>query len=155
MSDTVTDIRPAASGARARKTQPPSAAGDNVVDLLGQLTSQGAHLAQEQVALMQAEVREAATDIKQAIAAYAGAGVLGLAGLGVTLTGLGWWLGDAIDNIPLGIVIVGIVTLVVAGILYASARSKTAAAHLKPERTIRTVEHTPDIVTSTHTSTRV
>ena len=127
--------------------------GDNVVDLLGKLTSQGAHLAQEQVALMQAEVREGVNDIKQAIGAYAGAAVLGLAGLGVTLTGLGWWLGDGIDNVPLGILIVGVITLVIAAILYSTGKAKTAAAHLKPERTIRTVEDTPDIVTGTHPST--
>ena len=135
------------------RTRSKAGAGDNVVDLLGQLTSQGAHLAQEQVALMQAEVREGVTDIKQAIAAYAGAAVLGLAGLGVTLTGLGWWLGDGIDNVPLGIIIVGVITLIVAAILYSSGKAKTAVTHLKPERTIRTVEDTPEIVTGNHTST--
>jgi hypothetical protein len=148
MNDQVPDKSMVPPGERVR--QP---GGENVVDLLGRLTSQGAHLAQEQVALMQAEVREGVTDIKQAIAAYAGAAVLGLAGLGVTLTGLGWWLGDAIDNVPLGIVIVGIVTLIVAAIFYTSAKGKIAAAHLKPERSIRTVEHTPDIVTGSHNTT--
>ncbi|GGD89785.1 hypothetical protein GCM10011515_06740 [Tsuneonella deserti] len=127
--------------------------GDNVVDLLGQLTSQGAHLAHEQVALMQAEVRQGVSDIKQAVAAYAGAAVLGLAGLGVTLTGLGWWLGDGIDNVPLGIVIVGVVVLIIAAILYSSAKGKVAAAHLKPERTIRTVGDTPDIVSGNESFT--
>ncbi len=156
MTDSVTDIRPADGAARSRKTAAAgssAAASDNVVDLLGKLTSQGAHLAQEQVALMQAEVREAASDIKQAIAAYAGAAVLGLTGLGVTATGLGFWLGDAIDNLPLGIIIVGVITLIVAAVLYSSARAKTAAAHLKPERTIRTAADTPDILTGTHSTT--
>ena len=129
-------------GARVR---PPK--DDNIVDLVGRLTSQGAHLAQEQVALMQAEVREAATDIKQAIGAYAGAAVVGLSGLGVTLMGLGWLLGVAIDSIPFGILIVGIVTLVIAAVLYSAAKSKTKSAHLKPERTIRTLEDTPDAAT--------
>lgn len=137
----------------ARSTSPRAAAssspagGDNIVDLVGKLTRQGAHLAQEQVALMQAEMREAVTEVKTAAAAYAGAAVVGLAGLGVTLMGLGYLLGDAIDNVPLGIVIVGVVSLILAAILYAAARSKTNAAHLKPERTIRTLEDTPDIVT--------
>ena len=150
MNDQTPDrtMTPTRTGAKAA-----AGAGDNVVDLLGQLTSQGAHLAQEQVALMQAEVREGVTDIKQAIGAYAGAAVLGLAGLGVTLTGLGWWLGTAIENVPLGILIVGVVTLIVAAVMYSSGKSKTAAAHLKPTRTIRTVEDTPDILTGTHTST--
>lgn len=126
--------------------------GDNIVDLVGKLTRQGAHLAQEQVALMQAETREAVGDIKTAIAAYAGAAVVGLSGLGVTLMGLGYWLGDALDNIQLGIIIVGLATLALAAILYFTARSKTAAANLKPERTIRTLEDTPAIVTG-HSTT--
>lgn len=121
--------------------------GGNIVDLVGKLTRQGAHLAQEQVALMQAEMREAVTDVKAAVAAYAGAAVVGLAGLGVTLMGLGYLLGDAIDNVPLGILIVGVLSLILAAILYASARSKTKAANLKPERTIRTLEDTPEAVT--------
>lgn len=142
---------------KSPRRAPAKAAGsnENVVDLLGRLTSQGAHLAQEQVALMQAEVREGVGEIKQAIGAYAGAAVLGLAGLGVNLTGLGWWLGESIANIPLGIIIVGAVTLVVAAILFSSAKSKVTAANLKPERTIRTVEDTPEILSGTANSTGV
>ncbi|WP_165961088.1 phage holin family protein [Qipengyuania sediminis] len=126
--------------------------GDNIVDLVSKLTRQGAHLAQEQVALMQAEMREAVTDLKAAAAAYAGAAVIGLSGLGVTLMALGWLLGNAIDNTPLGILIVGLATLALAAILYFTARSKTAAANLKPDRTIRTLEDTPSIVTG-HSTT--
>lgn len=136
-------------GATPQSASPGS---DNIVDLVGKLTRQGAHLAQEQVALMQAETREAVSDIKTAVAAYAGAAVVGLAGLGVTLMGLGYWLGDALDNIQLGIIIVGLATLALAAILYFTARSKTAAANLKPERTIRTLEDTPSIVTG-HSTT--
>lgn len=125
----------------------PGAGGDNLVDLVSKLTRQGAHLAQEQVALMQAEMRESVADVKTAVAEYAGAAVLGLSGLGVTLLGLGYVLGDAIDNLPLGILIVGIATLVLALILYFMAKSKTSATNLKPERSIRTLEDTPAIVT--------
>ncbi|MGX7952997.1 phage holin family protein [Tsuneonella sp. HG249] len=154
MNDSVTEMRPAAPASRPKRATTSAPAGaENVVDLLGQLTSQGAHLAQEQVALMQAEVREAATDIKQAIAAYAGAAVIGLTGLGVTATGLGFWLGDAIDNLPLGLIIVGVALLILAAVLYSSAKAKTASANLKPERSIRTVAHTPDVLTGTHPNT--
>lgn len=124
--------------------------GENVIDLISRLTSQGAHLAQQQVALMQAEIREGASDIGKAMSAYASAAVFGLSGLGVTLLGLGWWLGDFMDNVPLGIVIVGVVTLVIAAILYGSAKSKMKAAHLKPDRSIRTLQDTPEIVTGAH-----
>ena len=41
----------------------------------------------------------------------------------------------------------GVVTLVVAGILYLGARKKLAASNLKPERTLETVERTPDAAT--------
>jgi hypothetical protein len=127
--------------------QPGRPGEENVVDLLSRLTSQGAHLAQEQLSLMQAEVREAANDVKQATGAFAGAAVVGIAGLGVVLMGLGYLLGDAIDNVGLGILIVGVISLIVAAILAAGARKKLAAANLKPTRTIRTVEDTPDAVT--------
>lgn len=129
-----------------------SSGGDNIVDLVSKLTKQGAHLAQQQVALMQAEMREGISDLKTAAAAYAGAAVVGLSGLGVTLLGLGYLLGDAIENLPLGILIVGIVTLILAAILYTTAKGKAAAANLKPDRTIRTLEDTPAIVTG-HTNT--
>jgi F0F1-type ATP synthase assembly protein I len=145
MNDALHDRTMEPPGTRVR--QPKDAKDNNIVDLVGKLTSQGAHLAQEQVALMQAEVREATNDVKQAIAAYAGAALLGLSGLGVTLMGVGWLLGDAIDSIPWGIFIVGVVTLIIAAILYSSANSKAKSAHLKPERTIRTLEDTPDAAT--------
>lgn len=70
----------------------------NAIDLLGRLTRQGAHLAEEQVHLMQAEVSEATNDIKQAVGAMAGAAVVGIAGLGVLLMGFAYLLGDLIES---------------------------------------------------------
>ncbi len=131
-------------GRRVRDAEPHD---DNIVDLLSKLTRQGAHLAEEQVSLMQAEVREAATDIKQATGALAGAAVVGIAGLGVTLMGLAYLVGDWIENLWLGTLIVGVLTLIVATIMYSSAKSKLATTNLKPDRSIRTVEDTPDAVT--------
>ena len=120
---------------------------DSVVDLLRQLTSQGSHLAEQQVALVKAEVREAVDDLKTAIGSMAGAAVIGISGLGVLLMGLGHLLGDAIDNPGLGILIVGIVTLVIAGVMFAGAKKKMSAANLAPDRTRRTLERTPDAAT--------
>lgn len=129
-------------------------ASDNVVDLIGKLTSQSAHLAQQQVALVQAEMREAANDIKQAIASLMMAAVLGISGLGVTLMGIAYIIGDAIDDRDIATLLVGIVTLIIAGILYMGARKKMESSHLKPDRSIETVERTPaaargDLTTST------
>jgi len=111
---------------------------DNIVDLVRQLSSQGSHLAEQQLQLILAEVREATDDLKAAVA--------GIAGLGVVLMGIAYLLGDAIENLGLATLIVGVVTLVVAAILYASARKKMSATHLSPERSRRTLERTPGAV---------
>ncbi|MFO6446318.1 phage holin family protein [Erythrobacter sp. NE805] len=127
----------------------PDGAGEdrNIVDLLGRLTQQGAHLAREQVNLMQAEIRETGNDVKAAVAAMAGAAVVGIAGLGVLLMGIAYLVGDAIDNLALGTIIVGIATLLLAFVLYLGGRKKVDAAHLKPERSIETLSDTPAVAT--------
>jgi hypothetical protein len=132
---------------------PRSAQGqDNIVDLVRQLTSQGSHLAEQQLQLILAEVRETTNDLKVAVAGMLGAAVVGIAGLGVLLMGLAYLLGDAIENLGLATLIVGVVTLIVAAILYAGARKKMNAAHLSPERSRRTLERTPDAVRGDLTS---
>ena len=125
----------------------------NIVDLVGRLTQQGAHLAQQQISLMQAEVREAAQDVKIAVSAMAAAAVFGIAGLGVLLMGVAYFVGDALDNVALGTTLVGAATLVIALVLYAGARKKIDSAHLKPDRSIDTIADTPAAATGDiHTS---
>lgn len=115
----------------------------NIVDLVGRLTQQGAHLAREQVNLMQAEVRDGVHQIKAAVAAMAGAVVFGVAGLGVLLMGIAYWVGAQLGNVALGTIIVGSVTVIIAGILYASGRSAAGNADLSPDRSIDTISDTP------------
>jgi hypothetical protein len=119
---------------------------DSLVDLLRQLTEQGAHLAEQQLTLLQAEVRESTNDIKATVASMLGAAVVGIAGLGVLLMGAAYLVGDAIDNIAAGTLIVGAAALLVALILYSGARKKLTHTHLSAERTRRTLERTPDVV---------
>ena len=146
MSD---QTRSALSGAPVRSGQDDP----NIVDLVGRLTQQGAHLAQEQISLMQAEVREAAQDVKIAVSAMAVAAVFGIAGLGVLLMGIAYYLGDALDDVALGTTIVGGVTLVIALILYAGARKKVDSANIRPDRSIDTLADTPAAATGDiHTS---
>lgn len=125
---------------------------DNIVDLVRQLTSQGSHLAEQQLQLILAEVRETTADLKVAVVGMLGAAVVGIAGLGVVLMGFAYLLGDAIENLGLATLLVGVATLIVAAILYAGARKKMDAAHLSPERTRRTLERTPDAVRGDLTS---
>ena len=119
----------------------------NIVDLMGRLTQQGAHLAREQVNLMQAEVREAATEVKTAVGAMAAAAVVGIAGLGVLLMGIAFYVGAALEDVPLGTTLVGIVALVIALILYAAGRKTIAASRLKPDRSLDTIADTPAAAT--------
>ena len=122
------------------------AANDNIVDLLRDLVGQGTHLADQQLSLIKAEVRESATDIKTALGGLVGAAVVGISGLGVVLMGLAYLLADALNNLALATLIVGAVTLVIAYVLYRSAAAKVTSAHLAPERSQRTLQRTPDAV---------
>nr|WP_277348099.1 phage holin family protein [Pseudopontixanthobacter vadosimaris] len=123
--------------------------------MIGHLTSQSAHLAQQQISLVQAEMREAVNDLKTAMGAMAGAAVLGISGLGVTLMGIAYLLGEAIDNLGLATLLVGIAVLIIAGILYASGKKKMEHTDIKPERSIETAERTPDAATGNLTNSGV
>lgn len=116
----------------------------NLSELIRQLTHQGSHLAEQQLNLVRAEVRQSVEEIKLAGGAMAAAAVVGIAGLGVTLMGLAYLLAQAIDNTGLATLIVGVATLVIAYVLYSSGSSKLRGAHLAPDRTARTLERTPD-----------
>ncbi|MDQ3080428.1 MAG: phage holin family protein [Pseudomonadota bacterium] len=125
---------------------PSAGGGDNIVDLLRELVGQGTHLADQQLSLMKAEVRESAADIKTAVGGMLGAAVVGISGLGVVLMGIAYLLADAIDNTGLATLIVGAVTLLLAYVLYRSAATKMSTTHIAPERTQRTLQRTPDAV---------
>ena len=129
----------------ARSSAGPQGGGDNIVDLVRQLAGQGSHLAEQQLSLVKAEIREATGDLKAAIGGLVGAAVVGMAGLGVTLMGIAFLLGQAIDNVALATLIVGVATLALAYVLYSSASKKMSSAHLAPERSQRTLERTPDM----------
>ncbi len=142
------DTKFVASGEQAGRAAPPGPAGsggDNIVDLVKQLATQGSHLAEQQLSLVKAEIREATGDLKTAIGSMLGAAVVGISGLGVTLMALAFLLGDAINNLGLATLIVGLATLALAYLMYRAGANKMSATHLAPERSQRTLERTPDI----------
>lgn len=132
------------------KTAAPSAArpggegSDNLVDLVRQLTQQGSHLAEQQLSLVKAEVRESVGEVKVAVGSLAGAAVVGIAGLGVALMGIAFLITSLIENVGLATLLVGAVTLLVAYILYSAGKKKMQAAELSPDRSRRTMERTID-----------
>ena len=123
-----------------------SSSGDNIVDLLRQLGGQGSHLAERQLSLIKAEIRESTAELKAAVGGMAGAAVVGIAGLGVLLMSFAYLLADAIDNLGLATLIVGAVTMVMAFVLYRGAAKKMSATHLAPDRSQHTLERTPDAI---------
>lgn len=130
-----------------RSSEIPLSSGDeNIVGLLRDLVGQGTHLADQQLSLLKAEVRESAAEVKAAVGGLFGAAVVGIAGLGVMLMGSAYLLADAIDNLGLATLIVGVLTLVLAYVLYRGAAKKMSATHLAPDRTQRTLQRTPDAI---------
>ena len=107
------------------------------------------------MSLVQAEMREGIDEIKLAIGALAGAAVVGIAGLGVVLMGLGLLLDELFDVLGLGTLLVGLLTLLVAYLMYKSGQKKLAASNLKPERSIRTAEHSAQAATGNLNETEI
>src|SRR5690242_5278203 len=68
---------------------------EGLAGLLRDLAHQGAHLAEQQTKLVTAEMRSAASDLKESVAALVGAAVVGIAGLGVLLMSVAFLLGTA------------------------------------------------------------
>src|SRR3546814_17462484 len=103
------------SPASARRSPKRPSGGDDIVGLLQHLTYQGTHLAQEQVKLVQADVREGIDDLKAAIGAMLGDEVVCVAGFGVFLMALSFLMGAAIDTL-------GLATQNVAGVALFAVR---------------------------------
>ena len=118
---------------------------ESIGQLLRRLASQGSHLAEQQAELARAELRSSIADLKQAAGAMAGAAVIGMAGLGVTLMGVAFLLAEAIGLWPATIV-VGLAALIGAYALYASATEKLKSQSMSIERTRSTLERAPEAI---------
>lgn len=146
MTDLDRRIQPGDSSGIPTGIKPNTGESDNIVDLMRDLVHQGTHLAEQQLSLIKAEVRESTSDLKAAAGGLVGAAVVGISGLGVLLMGLAYLLADAIDNLGLASLIVGAVTLVLAFILYRSGVAKMSTTNLAPDRSQSTLQRTPDAV---------
>jgi ABC-type nickel/cobalt efflux system permease component RcnA len=122
-------------------------ADEGISGLLRTLADQSSHLVQQQVQLVQAEVRESVADVKLAVGAMAGAAIVGIAGLGVLLMAFAYLLAEAME-LWLATLIVALVTLLGAYILYRGGMKKIQDSAFHMDRTKRTLERTPDAVTS-------
>ncbi|HEY8592123.1 MAG TPA: phage holin family protein [Sphingomicrobium sp.] len=115
---------------------------ESLPDLLRNLVHQGSHLAEKQTKLVESEVRAATTDLKESIGAMAGAGVVGIGGLGVLLMGISFALGTMMP-LWLATMIVAAATLAGAYAMFAAGKRKLQSKSLTMDRTRHTLERAP------------
>lgn len=123
------------------------AASQSLGDIVGDLMRDASTLMRQEIALAKAEAKQ------QATRAGKGAGMLGGAGYAAGLVilflslALMFALGDWLEHLGWGALIVGVLWAIVAGVLYMQGRKELAKVEPMPE-TVDSVKHIPDI---THT----
>lgn len=116
-------------------------------DLIGRLTNDFGNLVQDHVQLAKEEIT---AEVKKA---GAGAGLLGggaVAGwIAVLLLSLAaaWGLADALDNVWLGFLIVGLLWLAVAAVLALMGRSRLEEVDPKPRQTVHELKEDKEWLT--------
>jgi hypothetical protein len=118
---------------------------ESIPALVRRLAEEGSDLAQQQMRLVEAEVRSGVHDIKQSVGAMAGAAVLGVAGLGVLLMGIAFALAQVV---PLwaATLIVAVVALSGAYAMLVAGQKKLQSSSVTVERTKRTLERAPSTI---------
>ena len=92
----------------------------------------------KEISLAKAELREAADEVKTAVASMAGGAAVAMAGLVVLLQSAVFGL-DLVLDLWLAALIVGLVAVVLGFILIKSAKHKVGPAALVPERTVESI----------------
>jgi len=118
---------------------------ESITGLVKRLAEEGSHLAQQQMKLVEAEVRSGVADVKESAGAMAGAAVLGIAGLGVVLMGLSFLVAQVMP-LWLATLIVGVATLAGAYAMFAAGKARLGSSSLGVERTRRTLERAPSAI---------
>lgn len=123
------------------------AASESLGDLVGQMSEHVSTLMRQEVELAKAEAKE------QAKRAGVGAGMFGGAGIGGVMTllflslALMFALGDWLDHLGWGALIVGVIWAIVALVLYLMGRSKMQEIEPMPE-TVDSVKRIPEVMTT-------
>jgi len=126
---------------------------ESLTGLVSDLAHQGGHLAEQQSRLIQAEVGSAIGDLKESIAAFAGAAILGIAALGVFLMAISFLLGSAMP-LWVGTLIVAVVSLGVAYAMCIAGRKKLQSKAMTLDRTRHTIERAPVAMTGNESEVR-
>ena len=133
------------SGTDAAFRFSPGESEESIPDLVRRLAEEGSHLAEQQLKLIEAEVRSGVNDLKESAGAMAGAAILGITGLGVLLMGLSFLVAKALP-LWLATLLVAAVTLAGAYAMFLAGRKKLQSSSLSAERTRRTLERAPEAI---------
>lgn len=113
--------------------------------LLTDMTDQVSVLMRREVELARVETEEKiATAVKSAVSMIKG-GVIAHAGLIVLLLGIGYGLATVMD-LWLSMLIVGIITLIIGGLMLMAGRSAMNEVNFVPEKTIKSVQNSVDMI---------
>lgn len=126
---------------------------ESLTELVSDLAHQGGHLAEQQSRLIRAEVGSAIADLKESIAAFAGAAVLGIAALGVFLMAISFLLGSAMP-LWVGTLIVAVVSLGIAYAMCIAGRKKLESKAMTLDRTRHTIERAPSAMSGSESEVR-
>lgn len=119
------------------------AAETSLGELVGEVSRDLSALMRKELELAKAELAESAKRAGKAAGLLGGAGYAGsMAVLFVSLA-LWWGLGDLIDSLGWSAVIVAVIWAVIAGILFATGRSRLKSVQGAPQ-TVETVKEIPD-----------
>lgn len=119
------------------------AAETSLGELVGEVSRDLSALMRKELELAKAELAESAKRAGKAAGLLGGAGYAGsMAVLFVSLA-LWWALGDLIDSLGWSAVIVAVIWAIIAGILFATGRSRLKSVQGAPQ-TVETVKEIPD-----------
>ena len=119
------------------------AAETSLGELVGEVSRDLSTLMRKELELAKAELAESAKRAGKAAGLLGGAGYAGsMAVLFVSLA-LWWALGDLIDSLGWSAVIVAVIWGIIAGILFATGRSRLKSVQGAPQ-TVETVKEIPD-----------
>jgi uncharacterized membrane protein YqjE len=113
---------------------------ESVGELVGKVAADVGALISSQIELAKVELREEATNAGRA------AGLLGASAFVAWFAALflsfaaAWGLGELLDSIPLGFLIVGVIDTVVAAALFVQGRNRMREVHPVPEATLASIK---------------
>ncbi len=113
--------------------------------LFADMTDQVSVLMRREVELARVETEEKIATAVKSAGSMMGGGVIASAGLIVLLLGIAYSL-TAVVELWIAMLIVGIITLIIGGLMFAAGRSAMNDVNFVPEKTIESVQNNVDMI---------